>query len=150
MEGHVALRRGRVSLANQIYHVTASTRSREPLFTHVWAAHAACRCFADASLLGDASLLAWVLMPDHAHWLLQLGEEDALDTVVARLKSASARKANAAMGRNGAVWAKAYYDRALRSDDDMVDVARYIITNPLRKGLVNRIGDYPYWNAAWL
>jgi hypothetical protein len=28
--------------------------------------------------------------------------------------------------------------------------ARYLVANPLRPGLVERIGDYPYWNAVWL
>jgi hypothetical protein len=29
-------------------------------------------------------------------------------------------------------------------------MARYIIANPLRAGLVDRIGDYPLWDAMWL
>lgn len=32
----------------------------------------------------------------------------------------------------------------------MLAVARYIIANPIRAKLVRRVGDYPYWNAAWL
>ncbi len=32
----------------------------------------------------------------------------------------------------------------------MIDVARYIIANPLRAGLVGRVGDYPLWDAVWL
>jgi len=89
-------------------------------------------------------------MPDHVHWLLQLGIDDALDTVVNRLKSATARKANVALGRQGPLWEVAYHDRAIRSDQAITDVARYIVANPLRAGLVTRIGDYPYWNAIWL
>lgn len=89
-------------------------------------------------------------MPDHAHWLLQLGEAEGLEALVSRLKGASACQANATLSRHGAVWQRGFYDRALRSDEDMVVVARYIIANPLRSGLVERIGDYPYWNAAWL
>jgi REP element-mobilizing transposase RayT len=148
--GHAALRRGRVSLPAQIYNVTTTTAGRAPLFRDFAAACAAARCFEDQRLLGDARMLAWVLMPDHVHWLLQLGERDALPTVVARLKSASARLANRAMSRSGAVWAKAYHDRALRREEDLVTTARYIVANPLRAGLVRRIGDYPFWNAVWL
>jgi hypothetical protein len=69
---------------------------------------------------------------------------------VSRLKGASACQVNAALGRHGAAWQKGFYDRALRSDEDVVVVARYIVANPLRNGLVERIGDYPYWNATWL
>ena len=30
------------------------------------------------------------------------------------------------------------------------DVARYIVANPLRAGLVKKLADYPFWNAVWL
>ncbi len=53
-------------------------------------------------------------------------------------------------GRRSPVWQKAFQDRALRKDDDIKVAARYIVANPLRAGLVDRIGDYPYWNAVWL
>jgi len=29
-------------------------------------------------------------------------------------------------------------------------MARYIIGNPVRSGLVQRVGDYPFWDAVWL
>ncbi|WP_155312116.1 transposase [Desulfosarcina ovata] len=52
-------------------------------------------------------------------------------------------------GRNGALWARAYHDHALRSDEDLKTVARYIIGNPVRAGLVERVGDYSFWDAVW-
>lgn len=95
-------------------------------------------------------MLAWVLMPDHTHWLLQLGERDSLRRVVNRLKSASARYVNRVRATSGGVWAKTFHDHGLRREEDLQAVARYIIANPLRAGLVRRIGDYPFWNAVWL
>jgi len=41
-------------------------------------------------------------------------------------------------------------DHALRTDENLLNVARYIIANPLRAGLVTRIGDYPLWDSIWL
>ncbi len=32
----------------------------------------------------------------------------------------------------------------------MIDIARYIIANPLHAGLVKQVGDYPFWDAVWL
>ncbi len=145
-----ALRKGRVSIPNGIYLITTTTLNRQKLFADFDAGCAAARCFENARLLGDAKMLAWVLMPDYLHGLLQLGERDELSVVVNRLKSASARVANRAMGRTGAVWAKAFHDHALRSDEDLQNVARYIVANPLRAGLVTQIGHYPFWNAVWL
>jgi hypothetical protein len=38
----------------------------------------------------------------------------------------------------------------VRSDEDVQAIARYIVANPIRAGLVKRVGDYPFWNAIWL
>lgn len=147
---HHALRKGRVSIANGVYLITTTTFERQKLFDDFPVSCAAARCFEDADFLGDAAMLAWVLMPDHAHWLLQLGERDGLGRVVNRLKSASARYVNRARGASGAVWAKAFHDHGLRSDEDLQAVARYVVANPLRAGLATQIGNYPFWNAVWL
>lgn len=149
-QGHRALRKGRASVPNGVYLVTTTTLERRKLFTDFAVGCAAARCFEDADLLGDARMLAWVLMPDHAHWLLQLGERDPLKRIVNRLKSASARHANRVRGASGAIWAKAFHDHGLRGEEDLRDTARYVVSNPLRAGMVNRIGDYPFWNAVWL
>lgn len=148
--GHLALRRGRVSVGHTVYLVTATTTARQPFFKHFAAACSACHCFDDRVLLGDSRMLAWVLMPDHVHWLLQLGEVDRLSDVVGRLKSASSRHANRTLNRTGSLWTKAFHDHALREEEDLQSVARYIVANPLRARLVRRVGDYPFWNAVWL
>ena len=115
--GHAALRRGRISLPQHAYHLTVATRGRQPLFEQFDMASAAARSFETLGTSCDATLLAWVLMPDHVHWLLQLGECDDLADVVERLKSASARAANRAGGRKGALWNRAFHDHAMRSDE---------------------------------
>lgn len=148
--GHAALRRGRVSLPGHVYLVTVVVAGRAPLFSRFDAACAAARCFAEPRLHGDAHLVAWVLMPDHAHWLLQLGPREPLPTLASRLKSASARAVNAALGRSGPLWSRAFHDRALRHDEDVATAAGYVIDNPLRAGLVRRRGDYPFWDCIHL
>ena len=148
--GHSALRRGRCEIAQGIYHVTATTLERKPVFADFNAAHAASRSFETPALLADVTLLAWVLMPDHVHWLMQLGDAGSLTGAVSRLKSASARLANQACHTQGTIWARAFHDHALRHDEEVRAVARYIVCNPVRAGLVERVGDYPFWNAIWL
>ncbi len=95
-------------------------------------------------------MLAWVLMPDHAHWLFELDSNTTLSNVVNRLKSASARRLNRRLDRRGPVWAQAFHDRAVREEDDLKTMARYLVANPLRAGLVERLGEYPFWDAVWL
>ena len=66
------------------------------------------------------------------------------------VKSSSSRTLNRAMGRSGRIWTAGFHDHALRKEEDVKRVARYVIANPLRAGLVEQIGDYPLWDAIWL
>ena len=148
--GCSALRKGRVSIIGQIYIVNAVVNNREKIFNDFSAACVASRVFEQKSILGNSKILAWALMPDHVHGLLQLGETDDLPRLVNRLKSASARAANHVLQRNEKIWMPGYHDRTLREEDDLLAAARYIVANPVRAGIVQRVGDYPFWNSIWL
>ena len=65
-------------------------------------------------------------------------------------KSRTARAINAANGSCGPVWQSGFYDHRLRSDEDLHAQARYIVANPLRQGLVERLQDYPFWWCRWI
>jgi putative transposase len=72
------LRNGRYSCPGQIYLVTTVTYGRERLFEdYAWARTVvhALRC---ASEQGLAHTHAYVVMPDHLHWLMSLGETQNL------------------------------------------------------------------------
>ena len=149
-KGYSALRRGRISETGRIYLITTTTRQRRRLFTREDTARSVATCFEDSRLLASNRMLAWVLMPDHSHWLLELGPDQNLSQSVSRLKSASSRHVNAVIGGNGIpVWERGFHDRALRSEENLEAAADYLIANPLRAGLVERIEDYPYWNSVW-
>ena len=147
--GHHRLRKGRHSVSGQVYFVTTTTRGRSPLFADWDVAIVACRTNVHLLTWGDARLLCWVLMPDHWHGLVELGEQP-LPLVVNRFKSRIAKAIRAEVDGSVHVWARSYHDRAVRREESLVDVARYIAMNPVRAGLVPRVGDYPYWHAAWL
>ena len=142
--GHRALRKGRVSIPQQVYLVTVVSRRRKPRFEHFEVACAVARIMGDCNAWHDARVLAWVLMPDHWHALIQLGESSPLSVVLQRINSLTARAANLACGERGQVWQSAYHDRALRSAEDVRTVARYLVANPLRAGLVEKAEDWPY------
>jgi REP element-mobilizing transposase RayT len=148
--GHRALRIGRASIPNQVYVVTFVTRDRIGWFREFAMARAASASRVAAVRATDAELLAWVLMPDHAHLLLKLGSRWPLPRIVQSAKAAMALAANRILGRRGSLWARAYHDHALRAEEDVAAAARYIVRNPVRAGLASRCGDYPYWDAVWL
>jgi REP element-mobilizing transposase RayT len=132
-----------------MYLVTTVTEQRIPWFQVFEFAAIMCRCLQDRKCLLDAANLCWVVMPDHVHFLLQLGEA-GLAGVVRRLKARSALQLNREIGRTGRFWAPSFHDHRLRRQEDLKGVARYIVANPLRSGLVDRVENYPFWNAEWL
>ncbi|MDY0250808.1 MAG: transposase [Pseudomonas sp.] len=143
------LRHGRFSNKDMIYHVTWTTHQRLSVFNNFHTAH----IFAQEILLFEktqrATSVAWVIMPDHVHWLVQL-QNTPLSTLVKSLKARSALAINKSQNKNGKFWQEGFYDRAVRYEDDLKSIARYIIANPIRAGLTKKVGDYPFWDACWL
>ncbi|SEM78667.1 REP element-mobilizing transposase RayT [Luteibacter sp. UNCMF331Sha3.1] len=149
MSASNVLRRGRVSETGRVYLITAVTWNRSPLFRDHRCARAVARIAHDPRTWRDSRCLAWVVMPDHWHGLVELGDE-SLDRVVGRFKAAVTRAMNRTSSRSYPVWQRTFHDRALRREDDLKAAARYLVANPLRAGLATSVGDYPYWNAVWL
>ena len=89
-------------------------------------------------------------MPNHLHWLFALTDKTDLANVMRLVKGRSAHYINTRLARKGPVWDKAFHEHALRKDEDIINIARYIVANPLRAGLVKIIADYPLWDAIWL
>lgn len=143
------LRTGRVSETGRPYLVTTVTRNRCPFFNDWHIGRLVVSVLRSTQAGHYAESLAWVVMPDHLHWLV-VPESEPLDAIVRRIKSCSARAVNQARGATGALWQKGYHDHALRKEDDMRAAARYIVANPLRAGIVPRIGDYPLWDSIYL
>lgn len=144
-----SLRNGRYSETGQIYLLTTVVTNRQPIFSDFTVARSCIRILAKQDESQRTTTLAFVLMPDHLHWLIIL-KSGTLGGLLHRFKGASARMINQHQGGHGKVWQAGYHDRALRQDEDVRAVARYVISNPQRSGLVNRIWTYPHWDACWV
>ena len=132
------------------YFVTAFTAERRRLFQVTDNAELFRQTLFDYRGQGRYLLHAYVIMPDHFHWLFQLNEPLSVSELVKKIKARSSIAINASMGRQGSVWQRGFHDHALRGDENLRSVARYIVGNPLRAGIVEHIGDYPLWDAIWL
>lgn len=141
---------GRRPQASQAYHLSFTIRGGEPLFQDFTAACTMATCLHDCTLAAGGRMLAWVVMPESVHCLFHLGGQRSLRAAATAFKSSSARRVNRALGRTGPLWDRAWDAHALDAGDDLRSVARCIVANPLRAGLVRRIADYPFWNAIWL
>lgn len=147
--GHHLLRKGRVSVPNRLYFLTIATVDRQRFFESIQLARITASCCHDKTIWLDSQLMAWVLMPDHWHGLVCLGETTGLSSLVQRFKSISTKRIKKANSNINKVWQSAFYDHALRSDEVVEDIAKYMLNNPIRAGMVESLGDYPYWNVEW-
>ena len=82
-------------------------------------------------------------MPHHVHLVLEgLQDWSDLRRFVRDWKQRTAFEYRETNG--GDLWHRGYFDHVLRSDDDTDIVARYVLTNPVKAGLVADIHQYRY------
>ena len=125
------------------YFLTACTLDRHKAFTtHDFFEESERQLFACSQEFGFTSI-AYCFMPDHVHNLVEaLREDSSLPKYAAMWKQ---RTGFAWRKRSGSpLWQKGYWERVLRSEDDLLSIARYVIENPVRAGLVRSVKDYPF------
>jgi REP element-mobilizing transposase RayT len=93
-------------------------------------------------------LIAWIIMPNHVHALIEQADGFPLGDVVHAWKSFTAKQANKHLGRTGAFWAPDYFDRYIRDQIHFDAAVHYIHENPVKAGLVARAEEWR-WSSAW-
>lgn len=104
------LRLGRHSRIGQSYILTTVTQERRRYFDDATAAQEV--------MDGLTHSLAYVVMPDHIHWLVEI-RAFSLDYIMQRFKSSSALRINRMLGKTGPFWQSSYHDHAIRSEESL-------------------------------
>jgi REP element-mobilizing transposase RayT len=94
-------------------------------------------------------LLAWVIMPNHVHVLVELRAEILLSDLLHTWKSFTAKAANRMLRRSGSFWMPEYFDRYIRDEKHFANAVNYIHENPVMAHLVARAEEWPYSSAWW-
>ncbi|MFW6157011.1 MAG: REP-associated tyrosine transposase [Armatimonadota bacterium] len=87
-------------------------------------------------------LMAWCLMPDHIHTLLQI--EPAGGDILRFVHSYKSWTGRILKRNSGSSWERSFWDRHARSRDDIAALISYVLHNPVRAGLCERWDDWPY------
>lgn len=96
-------------------------------------------------------LVAWVIMPNHVHVLIETFEGFPLDTILHSWKFFTANEANKILNRKGAFWLREYFDRYIQDDRHFANAVWYIHENPVKAGFVDRAEDWLFSSArVWL
>ena len=122
--------------------LTLVTRQRAPLFLRADLSETCLQCLQQSSERCGVNVNAYCLMADHVHLLVEVPEGISLKAFVQHFKQLSGYALKRKLGF--AVWQISYYDHILRDSESILDVARYIWDNPVRKGLVSDRGHYPF------
>jgi REP element-mobilizing transposase RayT len=99
-------------------------------------------------------------MNDHVHCILQpiaitnktqagtpvrLSEYYSLSQITHGIKSYSANRLQRLLNKKGSIWQDENYDRVIRNENEYLQKMNYIIYNPVKSGLVDKIEDYKWF-----
>lgn len=147
----------RYFLPGGTYFFTVVTYQRSPLLANPAARRLLGSVFRRCLLRYPARVLAIVLLPDHLHCLWRLPPNDSdysprwswLKSEFSRnwcaLQGAEpARQVPCVRERRRTVWQRRFWEHTIRDADDLERHADYIHFNPVRHGLADSPGDWPW------
>ncbi|WP_313415200.1 transposase [Stenotrophomonas sp.] len=142
------LQRGRDSRINGCYVLTTVVQRRRRVFDDPRCAACLVGALRFVESMGLSHSFAWVVMPDHLHWLVQL-RDGSLARLMGTLKSRSSRLLGQQFGIETPLWQPSYFDHAVRHEDALRRHALYILGNPIRAGLASQLDEYPFAWCRW-
>ncbi len=143
------LRKGRHSIQGTYYHLITATYKRRAILANDTAASIIYTAF---SWSEEHDRIKWqciMIMPDHLHTVFQLVSTHNLSKVIHSIKRFTAREYNKRLRNVGHLWQRGYSDFGIRNDEELNRTIRYCYENPVRKGLVSRPSEYPYWKCKY-
>lgn len=129
------------------YFVTVCTHERVPVFED--AVHASWVMTQIQQLFGPKhfAVIAYCVMPDHVHLLLEGLNADA--DLRATMHSWKQKTGFTWSRRSRSrLWQEGFYDYVLRDYDSVPGVMRYIVDNPVRRGLSSPESPYPFVGSS--
>ena len=133
-------------LGMQRYFLTFCTFERRRHFTDAVNVTLVRDQFVRTSAIGHFAIPAYCFMPDHLHVLAEGLSDDAdLLKFVKTSKQYSGFYFKQRKGEK--LWQRYGFERVLRNDESTIDTARYIVNNPIRAQLVERLEDYAFWGS---
>jgi REP element-mobilizing transposase RayT len=94
------------------------------------------------------TLMAWVIMPNHVHAILQPFDEEPLWAIVQTWKSVTSHRIQRRQGGQGRLWQRSYFDRMIRDTRHLAQSVLYIEHNPVQAGLAATPEDWR-WSSAY-
>ena len=125
---------------------TMCVNDRKNLFTDTHVVNIFTEILKNVADKFQCNIAAYCFMPDHLH-IIVTGTQHEVNII--RFVKEYKQKTGFWMSKNklGVSWQKSFFDHIIRKDEDLMAVIRYILDNPVRKGLVRDWRDYPFKGA---
>lgn len=130
------------SIPGTIAHIIIGTENKLPYFKNHALASAFDQLLKKTAKEKEIRLYAYCIMPDHIHIMLESSSDCSIINYVRLIKGrflTYCRRFGLEMN-----FQRSYYDHLLRKEEDIEEVARYIIGNPVRTGIETALGEYPF------
>lgn len=133
----------RIEYPGAIYHVTARGNRRSQIFTDDYDRREFLKILSEVNRRFDTRCHAYCLMDNHYHLLLETPQAN-LSMVMRQLDGVYTQKYNWLHRKTGHVFQGRYKAIVIERDAYLLEVARYIVLNPVRAGLVGGPDKWPW------
>lgn len=137
-------RTARALVDNCCYHLINRGNGRQQIFHKDGDYRAFIEVLLQARGKYSVRLLAWCLMPNHFHLLVQPTEADQLNKWMQWLMTTHVRRYHQHYGTSGHVWQGRYKSFIVQTDEHLLTVVRYIEGNPVRAALAPTAKQWPW------
>lgn len=128
--------------------ITQVVAGREPVFSDPTRAELLLSTLDIVKVLHPFSLLAYCVLPDHFHMILQPNGGENFSQIMHSLKPnySKAYKSSIGLGSSQHLkfWQKRFWDHVIRDDRDLENHLHYVHYNPVKHGLTADPRDWPY------
>jgi putative transposase len=129
------------------YSLTFCTNNRASHFTDKRRVDVVFEQILRSATESEFGIVAYCFMPDHLHLLIEALSDCCNGLIfINRAKQYSGYYFKRAFGTK--LWQRYGFEHTLRDDEATLSVARYILENPVRAGLVVRVQDYRFCGSV--
>jgi len=141
--------------SNDLYFLTFSCYRRRQFFTK------SARCDLFLEVLERVRrryrivVLGYVVMPEHVHLLVSEPQRQTLSDAMQALKLGFVRICQCSDGNSGATpipnpfWQARFYDFNVWTEEKRIEKLRYLHRNPVERGLVQSLEEWPSSSFRW-
>ncbi len=132
--------------AGEYYHIYHRGRNRQKIFfetrNYLYFLRLLKKCCTEFAV----RVIAYCLMPNHFHFMLQPQRHDNLSEFVRRLQQSYAQAINKRYQRSGPLFHERFQHVHVHSERYQILLCRYIHVNPRKDGLVADLREWPFSN----